>query len=69
MPKHVKGGTLGVFEHPFFCKIDKKMTGGPFGDIWEKKSHEAEKKIAQKNFGQGRDSNPCPSAWQTSKKP
>ena len=45
------------------------MTGGPFGDICEKKSHKAEKKFAQKNFGQGRESNPCPSAWQTSKKP
>ena len=43
------------------------MTGGPFGDICEKKSHKAEKQIAQNNFGQGRDSNPCPSAWQTSK--
>ena len=26
------------------------MTGGPFGDICEKKSHKAEKKFAQKKF-------------------
>ena len=32
VPKNVKGGPLGVFEHPFFCKIEK-MKGGPFGDI------------------------------------
>ena len=24
VPKSVKGGPLGVFEHPFFCKIEKK---------------------------------------------
>ena len=23
VPKNVKGGPLGVFEHPFFCKIEK----------------------------------------------
>ena len=69
MPKNVKEGPLGVFEHPFFCKMEKNE-GGPFGDIekiCEKKSHKAEKP-AQKIFGQGRDSNPRPSAWQTSKK-
>ena len=38
VPKNVKGGLLEVFEHPFFCKIDKNE-GGPFGDI---------KKIAKK---------------------
>ena len=46
------------------------MKDGPFGDIKKKlrkKSHKAEKKPAQKNFYQGRDSNPRPSAWQTSK--
>ena len=45
------------------------MTGGLFGDICEKKVSRSRKKFAQKNFGQGRDSNPCPSAWKTSKKP
>ena len=46
------------------------MKGGPFGDIkkiCEKKSHKAEKKTCTKKFDQGRDSNPRPSAWQTSK--
>ena len=28
VPKNVKGGPLGVFEHPFFCKIEK-IEGGP----------------------------------------
>ena len=36
--------------------------------ICKKKSHKTEKP-AQKVFGQGRDSNPFPSAWQTSKNP
>ena len=53
VPKHVKGGTLGVFEHLFFCKIDKKMTGGPFGDFCEKKSHKAEKKLHKKILVKG----------------
>ena len=39
--KNVKGGTWGVFEHPFFCKIEKKLKGGPYGDI---------KKIAKKSL-------------------
>ena len=44
VPKNVKGGSLGVFENPFFCKIEK-IEEGPFGDIkkdCEKKSHKAE---------------------------
>ena len=48
VPKHVKWGP----QHPFFCKVDKKMKGGPFGDICEK-SLTKPKKIAQKNFGHG----------------
>ena len=46
------------------------MKGDPFGtlkDFGKKKSHKAE--ICTKNFGQGRDSNLRPSAWQTSKNP
>ena len=45
------------------------MKGGPFGDIKEiaKKSLTKPKKIYTKKIGQGRVSNPCPSAWQTSK--
>ena len=38
------------------------MKGGPFGDI-----KKIAKKICTKKIGQGRHSNPCPSAWQTSK--
>ena len=47
------------------------MKGDPLETLKKfanKKYHKAEKP-AQKNFGQGRDSNPRPSAWQTSKKP
>ena len=40
VPKNVKGGPLGVFEHPFFYKIEK-IEGGPFGDI---------KKICEKSL-------------------
>ena len=68
MPKNGKRGPLGVFEHPFFCIIGKNE-GGPFGDIskiCDKKSHRAEN-LHKKIFGHGRDSNPRPSAWQTSK--
>ena len=46
-----KRGPLGVFEHPFFCKIEKNE-GRPFGDIkkiCEKKSHNAEE-TWHKNF-------------------
>ena len=46
------------------------MKGGPFGDIkknCEKSLTKPKKKPAQKKFDQGRDSNPRPSAWQTSK--
>ena len=50
----MKGGPLGVFEHPFFCKIGKNE-GGPFGDIKKiaKKVSQSRKKPVQKNFGQG----------------
>ena len=40
-----------------FCKIEKNERG-PFGDI-----------NIHKKIDQGRDSNPRPSAWQTSKNP
>ena len=65
MPKNVKGGPLGVFEHPFFCKTEKNE-GGPFRHISEKKSQS--QNILHKKFsGKGRDPNTRPSAWQTSK--
>ena len=45
------------------------MKGGPFGNIEKiaKKSLTKPKQIYTKKIGQVRDSNPCPSAWQTSK--
>ena len=49
----------------------KKMKGGIiFGDMKKncKKNHKAEI-TCTKYFGQGRDSNPLPSAWQTSNNP
>ena len=33
MPNTVKGGPFEIFQHPFCCKISKKLKGGPFGDI------------------------------------
>ena len=68
MPKHVKGApweSLNIH----FLQNRQKTTGEPFGDICEKKVSQSRKKFAQKNFGQGRDLNTFPSAWQTSKKP
>ena len=52
--KNVKGDPLGVFQHPFFCKIEK-IEGGPFGDIkkMRKKSHKAEK-TCKKNWPSAR---------------
>ena len=36
VPKNLKGGLLGFFEHPFFCKM-KKIEEGPFGRThWKK---------------------------------
>ena len=40
MPKKLKGGPFGIFEHPFCRKTPKKMKGGPFGKKFEK-SHRA----------------------------
>ena len=70
MPKNVEGGPWGVFEHPFFCKIEKKVKRGPMETLKKlrKKSDKAETTCTKK-FGQGRDSKPRPSAWQSSKKP
>ena len=41
VPKNVKGGPLGAFEHPFFRKIENKMKG----DLLE-----TLKKFAKKSF-------------------
>ena len=49
----------------------KKIEGGPletFKKIAEKIS-QSRNNLHKQIFGQGRDSNPRPSAWQTSKKP
>ena len=43
---HYPWGPSGVFEHPFFCKIEKKIKRGPFGGI---------KKICEKNVSQSRN--------------
>ena len=68
VPKNCKRGPLGGFEHPFLCKIEKKWRVDPLETLKKlrKKSHKAEKTCTKK-FDQGRDSNPRPSAWQTSK--
>ena len=60
---------LGFFNIRSVAKY-QKMKGGIFGDIKKncEKSHKAEI-TCTKNFGQGRDSNPRPSAWQTSNNP
>ena len=70
VPKNLKEGTLwDFFNIRSVAKYQKKM-GGIFGDMKKncKKSHKAEI-TCTKNFGQGQDSNPRPSAWQTSNNP
>ena len=69
MPKNCKKGPLGGFEHPFLCKIGKKLRVDPLETLkkFAKKSLTKPKKTGTKKFDQGRDSNPRPSAWQTSK--
>ena len=54
MPKNVKGGPLGVFEHTFFCKIEKNE-GDPLETLkkFAKKESPSRKKPAQKIFGHG----------------
>ena len=65
VPKNVKGGPLGVFEYPFFAIGDPLETLKKIA----KKVSQSRNNLHKKYFGQGRDSNPRPSAWQTSKKP
>ena len=55
MPTNVKGG-IWEFLNIHFLEKWGKNEGGPSGDIkkiCEKKSHKAENKPAQKNFGHG----------------
>ena len=70
VPKNLKEGTLWDFLTFVLLQNTRKMKRGILGDMKKiaKKSHEAEI-TCTKNFGQGRDSNPRPSAWQTSKNP
>ena len=70
VPKNLKEGILWDFLTFVLLQNTKKMKGGIFGDMKKncEKSHKAEI-TCTKNFGQGRDSNPRPSAWQTSKNP
>ena len=60
---------LEFFNIRSVAKYQKNM-GGIFCDMKKnaKKSHKAEI-TCTKNFGHGRDSNPRPSAWQTSNNP
>ena len=72
--ENCKRGVRGHFEiflTSILLQNRKKIEEGPFGDIkknCEEKFHKAEIPCT-KNFGQGRDSNPRSSAWQTSKNP
>ena len=65
MPKHVKWGPLEVFQHR---QNRQKNEGWTLWRYLRKKSHKAEKNL-HKKFWSWRDSNPCHSACQTSKKP
>ena len=69
VPKNLEKGTLWDFLTFVLLQNTKKMKGGIFGDRRKKlrKSHKAEI-TCTKNFGQGRDSNPRASTWQTSQK-
>ena len=51
-----KRGHLGVFEHPFSCKIGKNE-GDPLETFKILRKKVTEKKPAQKIFGHGRDTN------------
>ena len=55
MPKNVEGGPLGVFEHPFSCKIGKNEEGTLWG--YEKKLQKSitkpKKVCTKKTFDQG----------------
>ena len=44
VPKKLKGGPFGIFQHPFCRKTAKKLKGDPLGKFFPgKKSHNAEK--------------------------
>ena len=56
--KRKKRGSLEIFEHPFFYKIEKKMKRDPLETFekFAKKSLTKPKKPAQKIFGHRRES-------------
>ena len=48
MPKKLKGGPFGIFQHPFCRKTPKKLKGDPLGKkFFEKKSHRAENTLGE----------------------
>ena len=62
---------MGVFEHPLFHKIEKNEGGTLWRHLKKtaKKVSQSRNNLHKKIFGQGRDSNPRPSACQISKNP
>ena len=67
VPKIIKEGTIWDFLNIHSVAKYQKIEGGPletFKKLSEKKSHKTEI-TCTKNFDQGRDSNPRPSASQT----
>ena len=49
----LKAGALSDFKHPLLQNI-KKLKGGPLGDFFRKKSHNAEKKLKWEPFSLAR---------------
>ena len=48
MPKKLKGGPFGIFQHPFCRKTKKKLKGDLLGNFFfEKKSHRAENTLRE----------------------
>ena len=46
MPKKLKGGPFGIFQHPF-CRKTKKIEGGPFGEIFFRKKVSQSRKYSK----------------------
>ena len=49
MPKKLKGGPFGIFQHPLCRKTPKKLKGDPLRKkfFFEKKSHRGEKTLRE----------------------
>ena len=55
MPKKLKGGPFGIFQHPFCRKTSEKMQRGPFGEKnSEKNVSQCRKKLKGGLFGLAR---------------